>query len=103
MVQATSEQAETVIGHPATSIASTDVLLALADLFETFASDQRGSIRWMATKRDKMVCNVKAVVWEDAASLIRERALPLISGDRTVAESSREPARAALAGAKTHE
>lgn len=47
----------------------------LAEAFEIFASDQRGAIRWQTTQRAKRDCEIKAVVWTDAATIIRNTKL----------------------------
>lgn len=46
-------------------------LAEIAEAFETFASDQIGCIRMQSTKKAKDECRVRADVWNDAASMLR--------------------------------
>lgn len=48
--------------------------ISAAEAFETFASDQIASKRYMSLARDKATCDTKAAVWTDAAKMLREAA-----------------------------
>ena len=50
----------------------------VANYFETLGSDQIASMRWRKTKRGQDECKVRANVWKDAASILRNTT---ITGD----------------------
>ena len=45
---------------------------AVADFLDTLASDQLACQRWQALKKDKLACRIRAEVYTDAASLVRQ-------------------------------
>lgn len=44
----------------------------IAEAFETYASDQIACKRWQQTARAKRDCDIRAAVWNDAASILRQ-------------------------------
>ena len=46
-------------------------VLQLAEMFDLFASDQLGCIRFQTLKREKVECEIKAATYKDAADAIR--------------------------------
>ena len=47
----------------------------LADMFDQFANDQIASIRWQSSKAAKNACQLRAEVWKDAATIVRNTVL----------------------------
>ncbi|MFZ5692428.1 MAG: hypothetical protein ACOY5F_14360 [Pseudomonadota bacterium] len=46
--------------------------LSAAQVFEVYASDQIGSKRFQSTAKAKRECDIRAEVWNDAASELRK-------------------------------
>lgn len=53
---------------------ASDALIQMAQRFETYASDQRASLRWLDTIKEKHKARERAGVWDGAAKELREAA-----------------------------
>lgn len=47
----------------------------VAEIFETFGSDQLRCVRMQSTQKDKQECRTKAEIWKDAAQCLGEYAI----------------------------
>lgn len=57
------------------------LLLQIAERFELYASDQRASVRFQRTAKDKALCLIRADVWASAADELREIATQVDAPD----------------------
>lgn len=64
----------------------------IAEVFDTFATQQDAAMRWQTTARAKTECSIKAAAWRDAASIIRNTTLTVLLYDGSQLTS--EPKRA---------